>query len=154
MKTKIRFIIALLALWVTILPAQSDRQQKVITPYTVRVWNITAAGGKGTLEKTLNTQIFANTIYYVEVSSSTAALSVAYIKASNADGFQMGQWLSGGFVPFSNPTSFAKDGRSMNFLIKTFTSTDFFTPLYMKVSQCLVPCGGSLSNITPFLFPQ
>lgn len=114
----------------------NGRSKVVVSPYTVRIYNITIGGGQGS-EVTSNSSITPNTVYYVTVSTSTAG--IASLLARSADGFETGRW-SGGFIPYSDPTSAQGDGTSFAFRIRTFSGFDFFTPLYMRVLQCSSNC--------------
>lgn len=132
----------------------TGRSKVVVSPYTVKIYNITGTGGQGT-EVTSNASITANTVYYVTVTTSTSG--IATLLARSADGFETGLW-SGGFVPYADPTSAQGDGTTFAFRIRTFSGFDFFTPLYMRVLQCTSNCanpgGTGWGTNKVILFPQ
>ncbi len=164
MKSRIALVLvfSLILLNFTNSQAQSAREQKVVSPYTIKVFNVTSTGGKGTSEKTLNSQIFANTVYYVEVTTTSSALNIATIRATNCDGYYTGFWNGSSFQLSTDPTIAQKDGNKLTFLIKTFSGVEFFVPLYIKLRECnstigtctIVPTGTGWQNIRSTTFPQ
>lgn len=135
--------------------------QQTKTPFTVTVFRTNSDGSTGT-KITANSQMLANTVYRVEVLSSTTG-SLCCMRATNADGFITGSYNSGVWVTYANPTGSQSDLGSikkMIMYIKTFSSPDFVNQLYMKVSQCTGtggsctnPGGAGWINPTLFLFP-
>lgn len=156
MKINYLFFTVVLMFTASVLQAQNQRAKVVEAPYTVNIYTVTGTGGKGTLI-TANSSLAANTVYYVEVSTATTSPAIATLRVTNADGFECGLW-SGGFVPYANPTGAQGDGSSFAFRIRTFSGIDFFTPLYLKASQCSSGCanpgGTGWNTIKPILFPQ
>jgi hypothetical protein len=114
---------------------QNERTKVVVSPYTVNIYTITSTGGRGTLI-TSSASIAENTVYYVEVSTSTSSSTAASVLCRLFDGFESGLWSGGGFVPYSNPTVAQGDGTSFVFRIRTFSGWDFVTPLSMRVYEC------------------
>jgi hypothetical protein len=140
--------------------------QQTKTPYTVTVYNLAPSNPlvKGT-KITANSQLLANTTYYVEVTSSTAG-TLCCMRMTNADGFTTGYYSYPSLTWVNNvdPTGAQVDTgtKTMKFAIKTFADPDFVNQLYMKVSQCdglTTSCanpGGAAQgwkNPIPFLFP-
>jgi hypothetical protein len=160
MKRKIALLFIVIACITADLYGQNEnhRSKVVVAPYTVNIYTITGSGGKGTLI-TSNSSIQQNTVYYVEVSTSTSGISA--LLARSADGFETGFWNNSlptpGFVPYSDPTTAQGDGSSFAFRIRTFSGFDFFTPLYMRVLECSSSCanpgGTGWGNNKVILFP-
>lgn len=129
MKQKTAKLILLFACGFTCLQAQVN-----VPPYTVGLYTVTAAGGKGT-PITLNSQIQENTVYYVEVNTSTPDSLVAGILCRLFNGFEAGRW-DNGFVPYDDSSLAQGDGPFLAFRIRTFSGWDFVTPLSMRVYEC------------------
>lgn len=136
---------------------KSGRSKVVVSPYTVRIYSVTAGGAQGA-EITSNSLIQPNTVYVLRVSTSSP--NVATILSRSADGFEIGYWTpnyNDPFVPLPDPTTAQEDGNSHTMKIRTLSGFDFFTPLYMRVLQCSSNCanpGGTGWNTNKvILFP-
>lgn len=129
MKQKTALLILLFACGFTCLQAQVS-----VPPYTVGLFTVTSTGAKGTAI-TLNSQLQENTVYYVEVNTSTSGSIVAGLLCRLFNGFEAGRW-DNGFVPYDDPEVAQGDGDFLAFRIRTFSDWDFVTPLSMRVYEC------------------
>jgi hypothetical protein len=115
--------------------------QQTKTPYTVTVFNLAPTNPlvKGT-KITSNSQILANTTYYVEITSSTTA-TVCCMRITGADGFTTGFFSFPSLVWVNNtdPTKAQVDtgqpNPTMKFAIRTLSGADFVNQLFMRVNQ-------------------
>lgn len=135
MKQKLVLLLLVLICGLTGVQAQNERSKVVVAPYTVNIYTITSTGGKGTII-TSSSSIQENTVYYVEVITSTSSSTVAGLLCRLFNGFEAGIWSGGTFVPYSNPALAQGDGTSFSFRIRTFSGWDFVTPLSMRVFEC------------------
>lgn len=144
MNQKKAVLILLLLCGFSALHAQSQRSKVVVAPYTVNIYTITGTGGKGTLI-TSSSSIQENTVYYVEVITSTDPDDTAGLLCRLFNGFEAGFWSGGQFVPYTDSSVAQGDGETLAFRIRTFSGWDFVTPLSMRVYECLWQLG-SCSN--------
>ena len=84
--------------------------QQTKVPFTVTVYKTIGTGSPTTIgaKITANIQILANTVYYVEVASSTTG-SLCCMRMTNADGFITGGYTNNVWVPRANPTEYQAD---------------------------------------------
>jgi hypothetical protein len=105
--------------------------QNTVPPYNIRISNIDANGVQG-IRLFEPDELEPNTVYIVRVQ--TASTGVYAIRATDIDGGLAGSWSNGFYVSY-DPTVAADDGNELVFYIKTFDGDDFFTPMFMTVSE-------------------